>query len=198
MFSGIVEEVGKVKKLLDKGGEKEIEIELSKIDPNELKIGESIAVNGTCLTIISIQKDSFSVEASQETLNRTNLSLLGTNSLVNLERSLMVNDRFSGHIVTGHIDGIGMILSIESRAQSKEFWFRVPENLSKYIVEKGSIAVDGVSLTVNSVRGNDFSVNIIHHTYKVTTFSNMDESNEVNIECDIVGKYVERFVQRKD
>jgi len=198
LFSGIVEEVGKVKKLLDKDGEKEIEIELSYIDPNELKIGESIAVNGTCLTIISIQKNSFSVEASQETLNRTNLSLLGTNSLVNLERSLKVNDRLSGHIVTGHIDGIGIILSIESRVQSKEFWFRVPENLSKYIVEKGSIVVDGVSLAVNSVRDNDFSVNIIPHTYKVTTFSKMDVSNEVNIECDIVGKYVERFVQRKD
>ncbi len=159
-----------------------------------MKLGESIAVNGACLTVVSIGKNDFDIEASEETLSRTDLSDLKLGSGVNLERSLKVGERLGGHFVTGHIDGIGNVESLTPKGDSIEIWISLPENLSKYIVEKGSIAVDGVSLTINLVKSNKFSVNIIPFTQQETIISEYMTGRKVNIECDIIGKYVEKFV----
>lgn len=194
MFSGIVEDIGAVGALEKKDKGVLLRIGVRKIDAGELDLGESVAVNGVCLTVVSVEDGSFSVDASHETLSRTNLSGLQTGSGVNLERSLRVGDRMGGHIVTGHVDGVGVVQSITPVGESRVFSFSIPAVLAKYVVEKGSVAVDGVSLTVNSVKDTEFSVNIIPYTLRETTFSEFRRGSEVNIECDIIGKYVEKML----
>lgn len=194
MFSGIIEDIGTVQALEEKDRGVLLRIGVRKIDAGELDLGESVAVNGICLTVVSAGDGSFSVDASHETLSRTNLSGLRTGSGVNLERSLRVGDRMGGHIVTGHVDGVGAVQSIAPAGESRVFSFSIPASLAKYVVEKGSIAVDGVSLTVNSVKDTEVSVNIIPYTLRETTFSEFRRGREVNIECDIIGKYVEKML----
>jgi len=198
MFTGIVEDVGIIKNIRTKTKEVNFTIGTSKIDINELALGESIAVNGACLTVVKIGKGVFSVEASHETLSKTNLSSLKVNSNVNLERALRMGDRLGGHMVNGHIDGVGKVDRVEREGESIVMWFSLEQELSKYAVEKGSIAVDGVSLTINKVDGNEFSVNIILYTQEATIFREFRPGNLVNIECDIVGKYIEKFLTGKE
>ncbi len=198
MFTGIIEDVGTVKIIDKKEKEVVLSISVRKIDSGEIAIGESIAVNGVCLTVVSVDKWGFSVEVSQETLSRTGLLNICTGSGVNLERSLRMGDRMGGHIVTGHVDGVGVVESIFPSGESIVFWFSIPKSLSRYVVEKGSIAVDGVSLTVNSVKAEEFSVNIIPYTQKETIFSELVLGSQVNLECDIIGKYVEKMLAGKD
>jgi riboflavin synthase, alpha subunit len=198
MFTGIVEDIGTVKELKPQKEEVLFTIQPKNIDVKEIRLGDSISVSGTCLTVTLIGGNTFTVEASHETLKRTNLSKLGVGSRVNLERSLRLGDRLGGHIVNGHVDGVGKVESAQERGKSVEFWFSLPEELSKYIVEKGSIAIDGVSLTINEVIGNRFSVNIIPYTQEATIFADMKSGDYVNIECDIIGKYVEKFVAGKE
>jgi riboflavin synthase len=197
MFTGIVEDSGEIEAIKKKAKDVVFVISTTKINVDELDEGESISVNGTCLTVISIRKGAFEVKASHETLNRTNLSKVRVGSRVNLERAVKVGDRLGGHIVNGHVDGTGRITSIEQKGESKEVWVTLIPELSRYVVEKGSIAVDGVSLTVNRVDGDKFSVNIIPYTQDVTIFGDMKTGDLVNIECDIIGKYVESFVVEK-
>lgn len=198
MFTGIVEDVGTVKELKPRKEEVILTIQPGNVDVKEIKLGESISVNGTCLTVTSVGKSTFTVEASHETLKRTNLSRLGVGSKVNLERSLKLGDRLGGHIVNGHVDGFGKVESTQRRGKSVEFWFSLPSELSKYIVEKVSVAVDGVSLTINEVKGNRFSVNIIPYTQEATIFADLKPGDYVNVECDIIGKYVEKLVAGKE
>ena len=157
-------------------------------------LGDSIAVNGTCLTVTSLGKSTFTVDASHETLAKTNLGKLKVGKIVNLERALKVGDKLGGHIVNGHVDGVGKVKSKTKQGESIEFRFSAPKGLSKYIVEKGSVAIDGVSITVNLVKGSEFVVNIIPYTQEATTFGGLRKGSSVNIECDIIGKYVEKFV----
>ena len=198
MFSGIVEDIGAVQALEKKDKGVLLRIGVRKIDAGELAPGESVAVNGVCLTVVSAGDGSFSVDVSHETLSRTNLFGLRAGSGVNLERSLRVGDRMGGHIVTGHVDGVGAVESISPAGESRVFSFSIPASLAKYVVEKGSVAVSGVSLTVNSVKDTEFSVNIIPYTLRETTFSEFRRGSEVNIECDIIGKYVEKMLSGKD
>lgn len=198
MFTGIIEDTGEVRYAGFSGGDGVFKISPNRIDTDELVAGESISVNGVCLTVTKKGSSDFTVDVSRETLSRTNLSSFTTGSRINLERSLKAGDRMGGHIVTGHIDGVGTVDSIAKAGDSVEFWFLLPESLSKYMIQKGSVAVDGVSLTVNSVEGNRFSVNIIPHTQKETVFSDYSTGHIVNIECDIIGKYVEKFVLLRD
>ena len=198
MFTGIVEDVGQVLSGEKKPRDAVFRIGLNGIPAAEIRKGESVAVNGVCLTAVSVGKGDFSAEASRETLSRTNLSGLRAGSGVNLERSVRAGDRMGGHIVTGHVDGVGVVRSRESVGESVVFSFSIPAGLSKYVVEKGSVAVDGVSLTVNSAVGEEFSVNIIPHTLKETIFSELREDGKVNIECDIIGKYVEKMLFAED
>ena len=194
MFTGIVEDIGHVKGFKRKQKESVLTFEVGRIDIREVELGESIAVNGTCLTVTSIGENEFTVDASHETLSKTNLGQLKKGDRVNLERSLRVGGKLGGHIVTGHVDGVGKVESRKKRGDSHIFRFSVPKALARYIVEKGSVAVDGVSLTVNEVKGREFMVNIIPYTLDETIFGGLKKGDVVNIECDIIGKYVEKFV----
>lgn len=194
MFTGIIEDIGRVSGIKRKQKESVFTFEVHKIDIAEVELGESIAVNGACLTVTSLGKNTFTVDASRETLSKTNLGKLKSGSRVNLERSLRVGAKLGGHLVNGHVDGVGRALSKKKHGDSIEFRFSVPDALAKYIVQKGSVAVDGVSLTVNEVKGSDFTVNIIPYTLEETIFGALKAGDDVNIECDIIGKYVEKFV----
>jgi len=195
MFTGIVEDIGKINHIYKGVKEKTYAIAANKIDINTLNIGESIAVNGVCLTVVSFDEISFKVDASHETLNRTNLSNLELNSRVNLERALKMGSRLGGHIVNGHVDGVAEVLEIEPVGESIEFWFKTTDELRRYLVEKGSVAIDGISLTINKVSGSRFSVNIIPHTQAETTINQLEVGSKVNIECDILGKYTEKLLK---
>lgn len=193
MFTGIIEEIGKVTQI-QKGTHSAILQIQAKIVLEQLKIGDSVAVNGVCLTVTSISSHSFTADVMHETLNRSALSALTCGSSVNLERAMPANGRFDGHIVAGHVDGVGKIMQI--RRDDNAVWFTIQANSSimHYIVEKGSIAIDGISLTVASLFADSFCVSIIPHTAKVTTLGMRKIGDTVNLENDIIGKCVEKFL----
>jgi riboflavin synthase len=187
MFTGIIEELGRVKRITRKSG-----LALLEINAKETiigtKIGDSIAVNGACLTVVSLGNDSFSFEAIGETLKLTNLGLLKTGEMVNLERSLKVGDRVSGHFVSGHIDCLGVVRKKGLRQGSMEFEVAVPPQFLGYCLPKGSVSLDGISLTLAGIRANLFTVCIIPHTLKNTTLSFKGPSDKLNVEFDILAK----------
>ena len=193
MFTGIVEEIGTVKSVQSKV----ITIEANKIF-DDLHLGDSVAVNGTCLTVSSFDNKIFNADVTQETLNRTNLGSLKNGSKVNLERAMTLSGRFGGHIVSGHIDGVGSIKSMKKDDNAIILTIEVSKHLMKYIVEKGSVAVDGISLTVASLTDNTFSIAVIPHTLKETVLYYKKEGDKVNIENDVIGKYVERLLTFKE
>lgn len=192
MFTGIIEGVGTVRTVKKKGDGLEIEIGCD-FDLERTNVGDSISVNGVCLTVTSRLGKSFWADVSGETVSVSTIGKLKSDDPVNLERALMVGSRLGGHIVQGHVDGIGQVVDIKEKKSSIEFTIGIPEQLNKYIVEKGSVAVDGVSLTVNRVEKNRFSVTVIPHTKLKTTFSTLRTGDSVNLEVDIIGKYVERL-----
>jgi len=194
MFTGIVEGLGKVKRLIMKGADAVLEIETG-INLAEVSIGDSIAVNGACLTIISKNQQVFQADVSAETLSRTTLKLLQAGHKVNLEKSLRVGGFVGGHFVLGHVDATGRILSLMQKSGSLIMAVEMNENISRYIVGKGSVALDGISLTVNKLEKSRFYVNIIPHTAANTTLVIKKEADLVNIETDILGKYVEKLLQ---
>lgn len=193
MFTGIIEEIGIVKSVKSKV----ITIEANKIF-EDLKLGDSVSVNGTCLTVASFENKIFhkifNADITLETLSRTNLGELKSGFKVNLERALTLNGRLGGHIVSGHIDGVGIIKNISKNSDDIKLIIEVSPNLMKYIIEKGSVAVDGISLTVAEVNKNNFSVAIIPHTLKETILYYKKTGDKVNIENDIIGKYVEKLL----
>ncbi|MFA4915670.1 MAG: riboflavin synthase [Syntrophales bacterium] len=196
MFTGIIEGIGSIKRISFKGEDALLEIDTS-ISLDDLKIGDSVAVNGACLTVTVKSTRGFSADVSAETLSRTNLSILKTGDKVNLEKSLRLGGSLAGHIVLGHVDGIGKIQKKIIKSGSIQFGVEIEEGLSRYVVEKGSITIDGVSLTVNMCEKNIFFVNIIPHTARITTLGLKKVSDMVNIETDILGKYVEKFLHPK-
>ena len=193
MFTGIVEGLGKVKRLTIKGADAVLEIEAA-IGLNDIALGDSIAVNGACLTVIARNQNIFNADVSAETLDKTNLKRLHTGDKVNLEKSLRVGGYLGGHFVLGHIDAAGRILSQTQKSGSLILAVELDDKLSRYIVEKGSVAIDGVSLTVNKLEKGRFYVNIIPHTADKTTIVMKKEGDWVNIETDILGKYVEKLL----
>lgn len=195
MFTGIVEDTGTIREVRKKPLESSFDIAADRIDTGALVPGDSISVSGACLTVTALGNGFFTVDVSHETLSRTTLGTLKEGSGVNLERALSAAGRLGGHIVNGHVDGVGSVISREKSGDSFVFRFSVPEGLSRYIVEKGSVAVDGVSLTINSVSGTEFTVNIIPYTLSETTFGGLDAGSPVNIECDIIAKYVEKLTE---
>jgi riboflavin synthase len=194
MFTGVVEGSGKVKRLIMKGADAVLEIEAG-ISLSEVSLGDSIAVNGACLTVTSKNKDNFQADVSAETLSRTTLKLLQAGHKVNLEKSLRVGGFVGGHFVLGHVDATGRILSQMQKSGSLILAVDMNEKISRYIVEKGSVAIDGISLTVNKLEKSRFYVNIIPHTAANTTLLAKKEGDWVNIETDILGKYVEKLLQ---
>ena len=194
MFTGLIERVGTIGNIETVGDSRRLTVEIGDDDYlQDAQIGESIAVNGVCLTVIESSKSQFSVEAIEETMRRTNLGRLQIGSRVNLERALLANARLGGHIVQGHVDGVGCV--VVSRSEGAGWWttFEPPFALMKFIVEKGSICIDGISLTVANASYNKFSVALIPHTREVTTAQSWNEGVLVNLEVDIIAKYVERL-----
>ena len=196
MFSGIVEEMGAITVLGKTLAGTKLTI-LASIVMGDLKIGDSVSVNGTCLTVISRSDRDFSVEVSPETLSVTTLGLLNPGTPVNLERAMRLNERIGGHLVAGHVDGIGVIRSRHQDANAIVFAIGAPPEILRYCVAKGSITVDGISLTINDVNEKGFSVAIIPHTAKVTTLGLKQVNDPVNLESDLIGKYVERLLQQR-
>jgi riboflavin synthase len=194
MFSGIVAEVGTVKAVEGGGDAVSLTIEASPVFA-DVAIGESIAVNGVCLTAVQRQGSMFAVDVSPETLRATNLGELRPGDGVNLERSLCLNDRIGGHLVSGHVDGVGTILEKRLEGNAIHYDIQVPEDLMRYLVPKGSIAIDGISLTVVGCFSTSFQITIIPHTAAVTTIGRKGIGATVNLECDMIGKYVERVLQ---
>jgi len=192
MFTGIIEGTGKIEKIQKKTNNRsavKITVNLGKYSKG-LKIGQSVALNGVCLTVTNISKNKCNFEMIDETTKKTDLGNLSIGSTVNIERSLKVGDRMEGHFVLGHVDGVGMIKKIQKKPKEVQIWFEVSKNLSKYIVKKGSIAIDGISLTVVDVKKNLVSVCLIPHTINVTNFKLKKIGDKVNIETDILGKYI--------
>ena len=194
MFSGIIEEMGALKSVQNGLAGVQMTILASTI-LHDLNIGESVSVSGTCLTVIGLEHNEFSVDVSTETLNRTTLGLATPGMGVNLERAMKLNERIGGHLVSGHIDGTGIIRERIQEGNAFHLTIETPSDLARYCVEKGSITVDGISLTINAVTENSFSVAIIPHTAKMTTIGLKQVGDVVNLETDLIGKYVERLLQ---
>lgn len=193
MFTGIIEAVGEVKGI--RGSDKGISLQILIPDSfDDIKIGDSISVNGVCLTAKTINGGTFSADVSSETIGKTTFGRIKTGEKVNLERAMRLSDRLGGHIVSGHIDGTARLKEVRKEGESVSLSFSLEKELLRYVINKGSIAIDGISLTVNEVGNDGFSVNIIPHTAQNTTIVGKKAGDEVNIEVDIIGKYVERLL----
>ena len=193
MFTGIVLAKGIIAATESRGGDLRLRIDAGDLDMSDVAIGDSVCVSGVCLTAIEPDASGFFADVSNETLSRTTLGELGVGDGVNLEKSLRLSDRLGGHLVSGHVDALGRVASIEPDARSQRWRFEVPQHLARYIAAKGSVCIDGVSLTVNDVEGATFGVNLIPHTIAVTTFANKHVGDAVNIEVDLIARYVERM-----
>jgi len=196
MFTGIIEEKGKVLRVEYRGQEKRLTLEVP-FDLTGMQLGDSININGVCLTVVEKKTGTIGVDLSSETLQKTNLAKVQKGDKVNLERALRLSDRLGGHIVTGHIDGIGAITERRMERSFLQLRVRVPRSVSRYLVQKGSIAIDGISLTVNEYKGEEISLTLIPYTLEKTTLIEKKVGDEVNVEADILGKYVEKMLDRE-
>ena len=197
MFTGIIQSVGKIAALDTKGGDARARISCGKLDMSDVNTGDSIAVSGVCLTVVEHSVAGFTADVSGETLARTTLGRLRSGDSVNLEKALTLSTPLGGHLVSGHVDGVGVVVNRREAARSVQFRIKAPEALAKYIAEKGSVCVDGVSLTVNAIHGAEFEVNIVPHTLAETTLGTIKEDSEVNLEVDVVARYLERLMLGK-
>lgn len=194
MFTGIIEGVGRLAATEARGGDVRLRVDVGSLPFDHVQLGESIAVNGVCLTVIDFDAHSFQADASTETLALTTLGQLAVDAPVNLERAMRPTDRLGGHLVSGHVDGLGRVLSIHDDARAQRWRFAAPAALLRYIAKKGSICVDGVSLTVNEVDDEGFEVALIPHTVSHTAFAATGVGDAVNLEIDLVARYVERLL----
>ena len=193
MFTGIIQAVGEIKEIVPLKSGLRIKIMPSKLDLSDVQIGDSIATNGVCLTIIAVDNHMLIMEVSRETLACTHgLEMLGQR--VNLEKAMRLSDRINGHLVSGHVDGIGKVEKFEQDGESRLLAIKAPVSLLKYIVKKGSIAVNGVSLTINSIEEDSFRVNLVPHTLKMTTLQCLKADMKVNLEVDLLARYLEQFI----
>lgn len=194
MFTGIIESVGKVVALQPKNGDLRLRIHTGKLDLCDVKLGDSIATSGVCLTVVELPGDGYWADVSRETLDNTTLPFWKTGQQVNLEKALTPQTRLGGHIVSGHVDGIGEVVARYPDARSERFRIRAPKELAKYIAHKGSITVDGISLTVNKVEGQEFELNIVPHTLQETIMGSYQSGTKVNLEVDVLARYLERLM----
>lgn len=194
MFTGIIEAVGKIATLDVRGGDARLCLQSGALEMADVRHGDSIAVNGVCLTVVEFTSSSFCADVSAETLACTTLGGLRIGDAVNLEKALLATSRFGGHLVSGHVDGAGVVQELESQARSVRLCIHAPETLARYIAAKGSICVDGVSLTVNRIEGAMFDVNIVPHTAQATTLGAYAPGKRVNLEVDLIARYLERLL----
>ncbi len=195
MFTGIILAVGKITAMTPRGGDMRLTIHTGKLPLADTNLGDSIAVNGVCLTAVELGHDYFVADVSNETLSRTSLATAQIGSPVNLELALTPTTRLGGHIVSGHVDGVGTIIDKKNDGRSIRFSVQAPYELAKYIAEKGSICINGISLTVNNVNGASFDINIVPHTLKETTLNDATIGTKVNVEVDVLARYMERLMK---
>ncbi|HEY1802446.1 MAG TPA: riboflavin synthase [Terriglobales bacterium] len=198
MFTGIIEEVGRVAKIELQGDNRRVTIE-SHVASKELRTGDSVAVSGVCLTALNIKPDSFSADLAPETWTRTSFSRIHEGVLVNLELPMKANGRFGGHVVQGHVDGVGRLIALERISDSENFWLRIeiPSEIERYTVFKGSICIEGISLTVAKLEGQECSVAVIPHTVEMTNLKSLKPGDPLNLEADLIAKYVEKMISRE-
>ncbi|MFM2590762.1 riboflavin synthase [Vibrio sp. TBV020] len=194
MFTGIVEAVGTLTAITPKGEDISVTVEVGKLDMSDVKLGDSIATNGVCLTVVDFSSTSYSADLSLETLQKTGFTDYQAGDKVNLEKAMLPTTRFGGHIVSGHVDGVGEIVERNMVGRAIEFWVSMPEEIAKYVAEKGSITVDGISLTVNDLRKNAFKLTIVPHTGEETTIADFHVGRKVNLEVDVLARYMERLL----
>ena len=198
MFTGIIEAVGSVRSLQPTGGDLRFEIDTGELDTSDVQIGDSIAVNGVCLTVVAFDSSSFAADVSNETIALTSLKGLKAGSAVNLEKAMLPTTRMGGHLVSGHVDGLGTVVSKSGDARSIRLEIEVPAELKKYIAVKGSICIDGTSLTVNSVSDCMVGLNIVPHTQERTVIQHYTKGTKVNVEVDLVARYLETLLTNMD
>jgi len=194
MFTGIIEAIGQVAELQQRGGDVRVRVQTGKLDLGDVALGDSIAVNGVCLTAVGLPGDGFVADVSRETLSLTSLGQLKPGGRVNLEKALTLATRLGGHLVSGHVDGLGTVIERHDDARSVRFSIEAPAELARYIAHKGSITVDGTSLTVNAVDGRRFELNIVPHTLQETIMDSYAAGRPVNLEVDLVARYLERLL----
>ncbi len=195
MFTGIVQAIGRIKSSVPAAQGRRLEIEAGALPLDDVRLGDSIAVSGACLTVTAQSESTFSVDVSPETLAHTTLGTRAAGSRVNLEKALRLADRLGGHLVSGHVDGVGEVLARETRAEYVFFRLRAPTSLARYIAHKGSICVEGVSLTVNRVEGAEFELLLIPHTLRETTLDELHPGHCANLEVDLIARYLERMLE---
>ncbi len=195
MFTGIVEAVGKLAAITPKGEDVTVTVETGKLDMSDVKLGDSIATNGVCLTVVDFGPHYYSADLSLETLKKSGFDQYQVGDKVNLEKAMLPTTRFGGHIVSGHVDGVGEIVERNQVGRAVEFWVAMPAEISKYVAGKGSITVDGISLTVNDLRKNAFKLTIVPHTSSETTIDQFQVGRKVNLEVDVLARYMERLLQ---
>ena len=194
MFTGIIQAVGRIAKIQPKGEDTRIYVQTGKLDLADVQLGDSIAVNGICLTAVELPGDGFWADVSKETLDKTSMGSYQQGRAVNLEKALTPTTRLGGHLVSGHVDGVGEVVLRETAGRSEHFQIRAPQELAHYIAQKGSICVDGISLTVNAVDANVFDLNIVPHTLQETTMGEYQGGQRVNLEVDLIARYLERLL----
>ncbi len=194
MFTGIIEAVGTLVAMESKGQDVSVRVRTGKLDLDDVKLGDSIATNGVCLTVVQLTGDGYVADVSGETIARTGFADYQAGRKLNLEKALMPTSRLGGHLVSGHVDGVGKIVAIKPLGRAMEYWVEAPRELARYIAEKGSITVDGISLTVNSVEGARFRLTIVPHTSGETTVGEWKVGSRVNLEVDVIARYLERLV----
>lgn len=198
MFTGLIEGVGSLATRDMRDGDARLRIAVDTLLFDDAQLGESIAVNGVCLTVVAFDREGFEADASNETLTLTTLGSLPIGAALNLERAMHPSDRLGGHLVSGHVDGVGRVLRVEPDARAQRWMFAAPQPLLRYIAQKGSICIDGVSLTVNAVDGAGFEVTLVPHTIAHTAFARTAVGDAVNLEVDLVARYVERLLTARD
>jgi len=198
MFTGIIEAVGRINKIEPVAGDMRLHVDVCLLDMSDVQLGDSIAVNGVCLTAIEFDEKHFAADVSNETINLTSLKDLATGSEVNLEKALLPTTRLGGHLVSGHVDGLGEVISIKEESRSIQLIIRAPQELKHYIAMKGSICIDGISLTVNKITNTDFEINIVPHTQQQTIIKNYKSGTKVNLEVDLIARYLERLLTKQE
>lgn len=194
MFTGIIEATGHIETIQPVAGDVRLKVGVGKLDMSDVALGDSIATNGVCLTVVEYSDSHFCADVSSETIKRTGFRDYQAGQVVNLEKALQASSRLGGHIVSGHVDGVGQVVSIEQDARAVEIWIKAPDELAKYIAEKGSITVDGVSLTINAIDGAKFRLTLVPHTMKETVIGSYVVGANVNLEVDVIARYLERLL----
>ena len=195
MFTGIIEAVGSITTIKHHAKDMTITVDSGALDLSDVKLGDSIAHNGVCLTVTRLEGNGYDVDISNETIQRSGFAAIKNGFPINLEKAMQVTSRFGGHIVSGHVDGVGEVISMTQLGSAIEYWIKAPDELAKYMAEKGSITVDGISLTTNAIDGAAFKLTIIPHTISQTTMENYQVGTLVNLEVDVIARYLERLLQ---